>query len=47
MQEKIEKESFISNINPFELVAVNRLYYKENTCHRQYMCEQTVLRFWI
>ena len=34
MQQAIEKESFVSNVNPFELVAVNCLYYKENTCHR-------------
>ena len=46
MQQTIEKESFVSKINPFELVVVNCLYYKQNTYHRQSMCEQTVLRFW-
>ena len=47
MQQTIEKESFVSNINPFELVDVNCLYYKENTCHRQSTCEEAVLRVWI
>ena len=47
MQQTIGKESFVSNINQFQLVAGNCLYYKENTCDRQSMCEQTVLTFWI
>ena len=47
MQQTIAKEYFVSNTNPFYLVAVDCLYYKENTCHRQSMCEQTALRLWI
>ena len=45
MQQAIEKKLFVSYIISFELVAVNCLYYKENTCHTQSVCEQTVLRF--
>ena len=44
MQQTIEKEAFVSNINPFELVAGNCLYYKENTYNWQSMSQQTVLR---
>ena len=38
MQRKNEKESFLSEINVSELVALNRLYKEENTCHRQSVC---------
>ena len=31
MQQTIEKEAFVSNINPFELVAGNCLYYSPKT----------------
>ena len=31
----------------FEIVAVNSAYCCRNTCHRQLMREQTVLRFYI
>ena len=31
----------------FEMVAENSAYCCRNTCHRQLMCEQTVLRFYI
>ena len=45
MQKKSQKESFASEIIVSELVALNCVYYDENTCHRQSMCQQTVLRF--
>ena len=45
VQQTIEKEVFVSYIIPFEFVAVDYLYYKENTSPQQSMCEQTVLRF--
>ena len=47
MHKTIEKEAFVSNMNHFELLTGNCIYYKEITCHQQSMCEQTVLRFWI
>ena len=45
MQEKIQKKSFASKKMAFEIVAVNPAYCCRNTCHRQLMREQTVLRF--
>ena len=37
-REKNEKKSFVCEIIVSELVALNRLYKKENTCHRRSMC---------
>ena len=45
MQQTIEKEVFVSYIIRFELVAENCLYYKEKTCYRESMCQQTFPRF--
>ena len=47
MQPKIQKRSFASEIMVFEIVAGNSAYCCWNTCHRQLMREQTVLRFHI
>ena len=47
MQQKIQKKSFVSEIMAFEIVAGNSAYCCRNTCHRQLMREQTVLRFYI
>ena len=41
----IQKKSFVSEIMVSELVALNCFYKEENTCNRQSMCQQTVLRF--
>ena len=35
---KIKKKSFVSENKVSELVAINSLYYRENTGHRQSMC---------
>ena len=47
MQQKIEKKSFVSEIMALEIVKVYSAYCCRNTCHRQLMREQTVLRFHI
>ena len=47
MQWKIQKNSFVSEITAFEIVAVNSSYCCWKTCHRQLMREQKVLRFHI
>ena len=47
MQSKIEKKFFVSGIMAFEIVAVNSTDCCGNTCHRQLLREQTVLRFHI
>ena len=47
IQQKIQKKCFSSDIMAFEIVAVNSAYCCRNTCHRQLMREQTVLRFLI
>ena len=47
MEWKIKKKSFVFEIIEFEIVAVNSAYCCRNTCHRQLMREQTVLRFYI
>ena len=47
MQYKIKKKSLSFEIMAFEIVAVNSAYCCRNTCHRQLMREQTVLRFHI
>ena len=47
MEEKIEKKSSVFEIKAFEIVAENSAYSGRNTCHRQSMCLETVLRFMI
>ena len=47
MQRKIEKRYFFIEIIISELVALNCLYKEGSPCHRQSMCKQTVLRFFI
>ena len=44
MQRKIEQKPFVSEIIVSKLVALNCPYKEGNTCHRQSMSEQTVLR---
>ena len=45
MQQKIEKIFFFFETIASKNVAINCLCSEENTCHRQSMGEQTVLRF--
>ena len=47
MRKKIQKKSFVFEMLAFEIVAVNSGYCCRNTCHRQLMRLQTVLRFHI
>ena len=47
MQQKIRKMSFAYEIMAFEIISGNSEYCYRNTCHRQLMREQTVLRFHI
>ena len=47
MQQKIRKMSFAYEIMAFEIISGNSVYCCRNTCHRQLMLEQTVLRFHI
>ena len=47
MEQKIQKKSSVFDIKAFEVVAENSAYCGRNTCHRQSMCYQTVLRFMI
>ena len=47
MQKKFEEYFFFSEPIAHELVVLNSLYYEENTCHRQSMCEQLIVRFFI
>ena len=47
MQQKIRKMSFAYEIMAFEIISGNSVYCCRNTCHRQLMREQTVLRFHI
>ena len=47
MQQKIRKMSFAYEIMAFEIISGNFVYCCRNTCHRQLMREQTVLRFHI
>ena len=46
-QKNINKNFFVFQICPSELVAFNCLYYADNACHRQSMSYQTVFRFCI
>ena len=47
MAQKIGKKSSVFEIKAFEIVAENSAHIGRNTCHRQSMCYQTVLRFMI
>ena len=47
MQKKIVKKLFVSQIIVSELVPLNCLYQEGNTCLKQSMFSQTVLRFFI
>ena len=47
MEKKIHKKSSVFEIKAFEVVAENSAYCRRNTCHRQSMCYQTILRFMI
>ena len=47
MQKKNKKKSFVSEVIPLASVPVNLPYYEENTCHRQSLCSETILRFHI
>ena len=47
MEEKMEEKFFVFKIIVLEYVAAISHYYKENNCHRQSICEQTVLIFHI
>ena len=38
MQEKSDKKLFVFEIIAPEFVALNCLYYEENTCHQQSIC---------
>ena len=44
---KIETKILVFEIIVSELVALKCPYYEDNTCHRQSMCKQKVLRFCI
>ena len=44
MQQKIRNKFSLSEISALELVAINSPNSDENTCNRQSMCQQTVLR---
>ena len=47
MEEKIQKKVFVFKIIAFELGAANSPDPEEDTCHRQWMCQQTPLGFCI
>ena len=47
IQQKIRKMFFAYEIMAFEIISANSEYCFQNTCHRQLMREQTVLRFHI
>ena len=47
MERNIQKMSSVFEIKAFEVVAENSAYCDRNTCHRQSICQQTVLRFMI
>ena len=46
-EENIAKKSCVFEIKAFEVVAENSAYSGRNTCHRQQVCYQAVLRFMI
>ena len=45
MQGEIGKKLLVPEIIGFELVALKSVYYRQNACHQESMCEQTVSRF--
>ena len=45
MKKKIQIKFFVFEIIASEFVALNCLYQEANTCHRQSVCYETVLRF--
>ena len=47
MEQKTQKNWFVSEIIAFDLVAVKFHYCEENTCRRQSMCQEKPLRFFI
>ena len=47
MEQKIQKNCFISQIMAFELGVANSLNPEQDTCHWQSPCEQTLLRFYL
>ena len=47
MKKKIQKKFFGFEKITSESVALNCLYQEQNTCHRDSVCEETVLRFCI
>ena len=47
MEQKIGKKSSVFEIKAFEIFAENSAHSGRNTCQRQSMCYQTVLRFMI
>ena len=47
MQRKIQKKFLLSEIIASEIAAINCLYFEGNTCHRQSMPQETVLRLCI
>ena len=47
MKKKIQKKFFVFEIITSEFVALNCLYQEQNTCHRDSVCQETVLRFCI
>ena len=47
MKKEIQKKLFGFEIITSEFVALNCLYQEQKTCHRDSVCEETVLRFCI
>ena len=47
MKKKILKKLLVFGKMTSPFVALNCLYQEENTCHRQSVCSETVLRFCI
>ena len=47
MKKKIQKKVFVFEVITSEFVALNCLYQEQNTCHRDSVCQETVLRFCI
>ena len=45
MQKQNQKKFFVFEIIASELIALNCLYSEENTCYRQAVCYETVLKF--
>ena len=47
MEKKIGNKFFVFEIIASEFAALSSLYQEANTCHRQSVCQETVLRFCI